>query len=58
MDDQMNDPQPGRRKTRSLTVAALLGLFVAAAVVALAGRLLPRGLSRLATRRRQEPDGR
>jgi hypothetical protein len=49
----MDDPQPTKRKTRSYKVAALLGLFVAAAVVALAGRLLPRGLSHLAERRRQ-----
>lgn len=35
---------------RSYTVAALLGLFVVAAILALASRLLPGGLSRLAQR--------
>ena len=54
----MDDTQPDRHKTRSYTVAALLGLFVAAAVLALAGRLLPRGLARLASHRRQGTDDR
>jgi hypothetical protein len=44
----MDDAQPRRHKTRSYTVAALLGLFVAAALVALAGRLLPGRLAGLA----------
>jgi hypothetical protein len=35
---------------RGYTVAALLGLFVVAAVLALATRLLPGGLSRLLKR--------
>jgi hypothetical protein len=52
----MNETQPGRRKTRSYTVAALLGVFVAAALVALAGRLLPHGLSHLARHRRDGQD--
>ena len=54
----MDDTNATGRKTRSYTVAALLGLFVAAALVALAGRLLPRGLSRLAARRRDVSDDR
>ena len=54
----MDDSQPTRHKTRSYTVAALLGLFVGAALLALAGRLVPRGLSRLARRRQDGPDAR
>ena len=54
----MDDSQPSRRKTRSYTVAALLGLFVGAALLALAGRLLPRGLSRLARRHQDGSDDR
>jgi hypothetical protein len=46
----MDKVRPDRRKMRSYTVVALLGLFVGAVVVALATRLLPRGLSRLAQR--------
>jgi hypothetical protein len=46
----MDKARPDRRKMRSYTVAALLGLFVVAAVLALATRLLPGGLSRLAQR--------
>jgi hypothetical protein len=46
----MDKVRPDRRKVRSYTVAALLGLFVVAAVLALATRLLPGGLSRLAQR--------
>jgi hypothetical protein len=54
----MDESQPGQHKTRSYTVAALLGLFVAAALLALAGRLLPGGLTRLARRRQHGSDGR
>jgi hypothetical protein len=39
-----------RRGVRTYTVAALLGLFVAAVVFALIGRMLPGGLSHLAKR--------
>ena len=46
----MDKVRPDRRKMRSYTVAALLGLFVMAAVLALATRLLPGGLSKLAQR--------
>jgi hypothetical protein len=46
----MDKPAPDRRTTRSYTVAALLGIFVVAALLALASRLLPGGLSRLARR--------
>lgn len=38
------------RKAHSYTVAALMGLFVAAILLALASRLLPGGLSRIARR--------
>jgi hypothetical protein len=38
------------RKTRTLTMTALLGLFVGAAVVALAARLVPGGRSRVVRR--------
>jgi hypothetical protein len=53
----MEKARPDRRKTRSYTVAALLGLFVVAAILALASRLLPGGPSRLAQRllRRGDP---
>jgi hypothetical protein len=39
-----------RRRTHSYTVAALLGIFVAAVVLAGISRLLPGRLSRLARR--------
>jgi len=54
----MDDKQPTRRKTGTYTVAALLGLFVAAALVALVGRLVPHGLARLARHRRHESEDR
>ncbi len=54
----MDDSKPSRHKTRSYAVAAFLGLFVGAALLALAGHLLPRGLSRLARRRQHGPDDR
>lgn len=46
----MAKTRPDRRRMRGYTVAALLGLFVVAAVLALATRLLPGGLSRLLKR--------
>jgi hypothetical protein len=47
------------RKTRTLTMTALLGLFVGAAVVALAARLVPGGRSKVVRRLlgRGEDDG-
>jgi hypothetical protein len=39
-----------RRGVKTYTVAALLGLFVAAVVVAVISRMLPGGLSHLAKR--------
>jgi hypothetical protein len=44
----MDKARPDRGKTRSYTVVALLGLFVVAAILALASRLLPGGRARLA----------
>jgi hypothetical protein len=41
--------RPEKRKMRSYTVAALLGIFVVAAILALVSHLLPGGLSRLLT---------
>jgi hypothetical protein len=55
MDETRPDRQPDRRKARRYPVEALLALFVGAALLALAGRLLPRGLAHLA-RRRSDPD--
>ncbi len=43
----MESPRPGKRKMRSYTLAALLGVFVGAAVLAIASRALPGPLSRL-----------
>ena len=40
--------QKRRSKTKSLTVAALLGIFVAAVVLAVVSRMLPGRLSGLA----------
>ena len=55
----MDKERPERSKTRSYTVAAMLGLFVVAALLALASRLLPGRLSRFAERalRRDNRDG-
>jgi hypothetical protein len=53
----MDENRPERRKMRSYTVAALLGLFVVAALLALAGRLLPGSLSRLARRALHRDNG-
>jgi hypothetical protein len=44
----MDADRPGRPKAHTYTVAALLGLFVVAILLALASRLLPGGLSRMA----------
>ena len=52
----MDNPRPDRRRMRSYTVAALLSVFVMAGSVALASRLLPGGLSRLAQRRLRGSD--
>jgi hypothetical protein len=46
MDEQKRDG----RKARTLTVTALLGLFVVAVIVALAARLVPGGRSKLVRR--------
>jgi len=46
----MDKPKTGRRKQHGYTVAALLGVFVLAVLLALAARLLPRGLAGLARR--------
>jgi hypothetical protein len=50
MDEGSMDQKPDRRKIRSYTLAALLGLFVLAALTALASRILPGPMSRLARR--------
>ena len=52
----MDKVSPDRGKTRNYTVTALLGLFVVAAVLALAGRFLPGGLSRMIGRLRRRDD--
>jgi hypothetical protein len=58
MDQAQGDRPRNARKMRTYTVAALLGLFIVAALVALGARLLPRGLSRLVSRvRRDGTDG-
>lgn len=46
----MDSEKPKGRPSRGLTVAALLGLFVIAALAALGIRLLPGGASGLARR--------
>jgi hypothetical protein len=43
-------PKLNSRRTRTLTMTALLGLFVGAVVVALAARLVPGGRSRFVRR--------
>ncbi len=57
----MESDGPKRRVMRSYPLAALLGLFVTAAIVALASRLLPGGASgfarRMLRRGRDERDG-
>jgi hypothetical protein len=52
------DRQPERKRARRYPIEALLALFVGAALLALAGKLLPRGLSRLARRGRGGAEGR
>jgi hypothetical protein len=52
----MDKAKPDRGKMRTYTVAALLGLFVVAAVLALLSHLLPGGLSRLAQRALRRDD--
>lgn len=54
----MDDKQTTRRKAGTYTVAALLGLFVAAALVALARHLVPQGLGRLARHRQHGSEDR
>lgn len=46
----MNDERPRRSKARSVTMTALLGLFILAVFAALTGRLVPGGLSGLLER--------
>jgi hypothetical protein len=46
----MDEQQRDGRKTRSLTLTALLGLFVVAVLVALAARLVPGGRSKFMRR--------
>jgi hypothetical protein len=58
MDEARPDRQPDRRRARSYPIAALLALFVGAAVLALASRLLPRGLAHLARGRHRGADAR
>jgi HAMP domain-containing protein len=43
----MDDTGQRKKKMRSYTVAALLGIFITAALLAVASRLLPERLSRL-----------
>jgi hypothetical protein len=56
----MADQPQGRSKTRSVTVVALLGIFVGAVVLLLAGKMLPgrfsavtRGMAKTARRGRR-----
>ena len=53
----MEEPRPSRRKMRSYTLAALLAVFVGAAVIAIASRLLPGRLSRLLQARHRSRHG-
>ena len=46
----MDEPKRDGHKTRTLTLTALLGLFVVAVIVALGARLVPGGRSRLVRR--------
>jgi hypothetical protein len=57
-EEQMPVARIGGGKRRTLTLTALLGLFVVAVVVALAARLVPGGRSRLARRLMGRDDGR
>jgi hypothetical protein len=51
----MTDEGP-KRRTHSYTVAALLGIFVAAVLLAIVGRLLPGRLAGLARHRTGDKD--
>jgi len=55
----MDETRPDRRKMRTPTLAALLGLFILAVLLAIGSRFLPGGLSRFAARllRRGDRDG-
>ena len=46
----MDEAKRNGRKTRTLTLTALLGLFVVAVVVAIATRLVPGGRSKFVRR--------
>ncbi|MGZ6266870.1 MAG: hypothetical protein ACXWN4_08190 [Candidatus Limnocylindrales bacterium] len=52
----MDKPPPARRKMRTITVGALLALFVVAVLAALASRLLPGGLSGIVARKLRSGD--
>ena len=43
----MEEPKPAKRRMRSYTLVALLGVFVGAATLAIVSRALPGRLSRL-----------
>ena len=53
----MDEAKRDGRKTRTLTLTALLGLFVVAVVVALAARLVPGGRSKFVRRLLHRGDG-
>ena len=53
----MDERKPDGRKTRALTLTALLGLFVVAVIVALAARLVPGGRSKFVRRLLRRGDG-
>ena len=48
---RMEKPADTRPKTHTVTILALLGIFVVAALLALAGRLLPGRIGRLVRKR-------
>jgi hypothetical protein len=47
----MDKPADTRPKTHTVTIVALLGIFLAAALLALAGRLLPGRIGRMVRKR-------
>jgi hypothetical protein len=47
----MNKPADTRPKTHTVTILALLGIFLAAALLALAGRMLPGRIGRIIRKR-------
>jgi hypothetical protein len=53
----MDDPRT-RGKARNYTLVALFGLFVAAVILAIAGKLLPGRVSRLAKHAGRHPQDR